>query len=382
MTRLGAEASLGWPGRRTGRTTSRPRRGPPRTRSRRGRSEGDVAGEAPAAPRATPRATPSWRRIMLLELVQRMGMRELRVDVVTTDPLLLNVYGGDVADLIGRRGENLRLAAVRAGPDAEQAAAPAHAGQRGRGRLPRPPGGAADRDGGALRRRVRSTGQPMQLEAMPPNERRIMHMALSEDPDVTTESVGEGDARRVVIKPRSAGRVASATAGQAPRVPGRRAHHARRDPGGAEGFVYGGTALFAALTASHLGHRAAILTRCAPEPGLAAHVQGLDLHQVPAEVTTTFENVYGPTGRVQYVRAVAPPIPARGSPPALAAGRPGAPRAGGPGGATGAGGGLPRGGDGGGHDAGLAAGLARRRAGAHQRPLAGGRAVSSPGWTP
>ena len=43
----------------------------------------------------------------------------------------------------------------------------------------------------------------MQLEAMPPNERRIVHMALAEDPDVMTESIGEGDARRVVIKPGS-----------------------------------------------------------------------------------------------------------------------------------------------------------------------------------
>ena len=35
-------------------------------------------------------------------------LRANGVDVVTIDPLLLNVYGGDVADLIGRRGENLR----------------------------------------------------------------------------------------------------------------------------------------------------------------------------------------------------------------------------------------------------------------------------------
>jgi spoIIIJ-associated protein len=32
-------------------------------------------------------------------------------------------------------------------------------------------------------------------------ERRIIHMALAEYPDITTESIGEGERRRVVIKP-------------------------------------------------------------------------------------------------------------------------------------------------------------------------------------
>ena len=50
--------------------------------------------------------------------------------------------------------------------------------------------------------RVRSTREPMQLETMPPNERRIIHMELAEDPDVETESTGEADMRRVVIRPR------------------------------------------------------------------------------------------------------------------------------------------------------------------------------------
>ena len=50
--------------------------------------------------------------------------------------------------------------------------------------------------------RVRSTHEPMQLETMPPNERRIIHMELAEDPDVETESTGEGEMRRVVIRPK------------------------------------------------------------------------------------------------------------------------------------------------------------------------------------
>jgi spoIIIJ-associated protein len=36
---------------------------------------------------------------------------------------------------------------------------------------------------------------------MPPNERRIVHMALADDPAVMTVSIGEGEARKVAITP-------------------------------------------------------------------------------------------------------------------------------------------------------------------------------------
>ncbi|MCK6577197.1 MAG: Jag N-terminal domain-containing protein [Anaerolineae bacterium] len=39
------------------------------------------------------------------------------------------------------------------------------------------------------------------LEPMPPHERRIIHLALRERPDVTTRSVGEGAGRKVTIVP-------------------------------------------------------------------------------------------------------------------------------------------------------------------------------------
>jgi spoIIIJ-associated protein len=45
-------------------------------------------------------------------------------------------------------------------------------------------------------------GRTMTLEPMPANERRIIHLELREHPGVVTESIGEGDHRKVTIVPR------------------------------------------------------------------------------------------------------------------------------------------------------------------------------------
>ena len=47
---------------------------------------------------------------------------------------------------------------------------------------------------------VKTRGTPFALEPMSAYERRIVHMALAEHPDVITESIGQGEARRVVIQ--------------------------------------------------------------------------------------------------------------------------------------------------------------------------------------
>jgi spoIIIJ-associated protein len=52
--------------------------------------------------------------------------------------------------------------------------------------------------------RVRKDGREFLLPAMSPIERRIVHMALREDADVTTESRGEGFFKRVAIIRRTA----------------------------------------------------------------------------------------------------------------------------------------------------------------------------------
>jgi spoIIIJ-associated protein len=53
--------------------------------------------------------------------------------------------------------------------------------------------------------RVRTSGRPMTLEPMPANERRIIHLALSEDLGVVTGSVGMGEERKIVIRPKGGG---------------------------------------------------------------------------------------------------------------------------------------------------------------------------------
>jgi spoIIIJ-associated protein len=49
---------------------------------------------------------------------------------------------------------------------------------------------------------VQTRGAPFTLEPMPAYERRIIHLTLADHPDVTTESTGEGEGRRVVILPK------------------------------------------------------------------------------------------------------------------------------------------------------------------------------------
>lgn len=51
----------------------------------------------------------------------------------------------------------------------------------------------------AAKQRAVKTGRKIALEPMSPAERRLVHMALSDDPDVVTYSIGEEPARKVVI---------------------------------------------------------------------------------------------------------------------------------------------------------------------------------------
>jgi spoIIIJ-associated protein len=53
-----------------------------------------------------------------------------------------------------------------------------------------------------LAEQVTKRRRAVTMEPMPPDERRIIHITLANNPDVKTESTGEGEGRRVVIQTR------------------------------------------------------------------------------------------------------------------------------------------------------------------------------------
>ena len=53
--------------------------------------------------------------------------------------------------------------------------------------------------------KAKFSNEPVVLPPLSGGERRIIHLVLADNPDVTSESEGEGQDRRIVIKPRVSG---------------------------------------------------------------------------------------------------------------------------------------------------------------------------------
>lgn len=149
-------------------------------------------------------------KVVLAELLEKMSVRAEVVvrreppdDGEEDAPWLLDVAGtGDLNVLIGRRGETLaslqyitRLITSR--------------------ELQRRANIVVDVEGYKSRRtsklhdlarrmadQAAQDNRTITLEPMPPYERRIVHLALREREDVYTESVGDGQSRKVTIIPR------------------------------------------------------------------------------------------------------------------------------------------------------------------------------------
>ncbi len=79
------------------------------------------------------------------------------------------------------------------------------------------------------------------------------------------------------------------------------------------GFALGGTASYSALTAVALGLRVGLVTSCAPDLALP-ELAGVRVVRKESTHSTTFENIYTPNGRVQYIHNQAAMITAEDIP--------------------------------------------------------------------
>ena len=136
----------------------------------------------------------------VLETLLRLLGVAGRVEVVSYDmPPAFDIAGDDLGILIGRRGQT--LAALEYVTKLIVTA-------RLQTWLPLTVdvGGYKKRRYDSLQRlalymaeQVKSGRRPMTMEPMPADERRIVHLALTDNPDVTTYSIGEGESRKVVV---------------------------------------------------------------------------------------------------------------------------------------------------------------------------------------
>jgi len=147
------------------------------------------------------------------ELLEHMGVvadvvavdnpSTMALDAEDPPTIFIDVLGQDLGMLIGRRGDHLSqlqyLVNLIANRRLESWTRVVVDVEGYRTRREESLIGLAERIG----RQVARSRRPIVLEPMPPNERRIVHLALRGNTDVSTESSGEGNMRRVTVQPRA-----------------------------------------------------------------------------------------------------------------------------------------------------------------------------------
>ena len=177
------------------------------------RVELETAEEAPERPLST---TPEEdeesldvSQAIVSELLDRMGI-QASVNVgwgeasepEGTRPLQVDIRGRDLSVLIGRRGETLMalqyIARLIVAKELSRMVPLVIDVEGYRARRERQLRQLAQR----MASQALESDRTMALEPMPANERRIIHLELRDHEAVYTESVGEGDHRKVTIIPR------------------------------------------------------------------------------------------------------------------------------------------------------------------------------------
>ena len=170
---------------------------------------GGAAQPAPAAPAPGSPPEPAGAatgdsetvRILVRQLLDRMGINADVSSRETEESILVDISGRDLGMLIGWRGETLRALQTMTNLLASRHVAPERRVvvdvEQYRRRRENTVREMAER----AATQVKATGEPITLDAMQPFERRAIHVALQSDPGVSTGSIGEEPDRRVVVSP-------------------------------------------------------------------------------------------------------------------------------------------------------------------------------------
>ena len=176
------------------------------------RAEGEASTAEPDEPMPSPSSAPgpgsgaevdavAAVEATLTELLSAAGLLvETRRREVNGDEMLFELFGDDVEPLLANKGEGLTGLEVLVGRIASK-------------RVGRPVHARLDADGFRAHRKealeelahtsaeeVRRTRRPQLLPPLAPWERRLVHLALAEDPELETESEGDGFLKRVEVR--------------------------------------------------------------------------------------------------------------------------------------------------------------------------------------
>jgi spoIIIJ-associated protein len=157
--------------------------------------------------RVTVKAGLAQRALDLLGDILRLMSIDARAEITSDDPDGVHIDIHDTPDLgllIGKRGQTLAALQLIVAMIANREQAPEK-----RRRIILDAEGYRARRENTLRamardaaERAKRSGRPVTLEALTPRERRVVHVALSGDPAVTTRSEGEEPNRSVIVAPR------------------------------------------------------------------------------------------------------------------------------------------------------------------------------------